>query len=319
MGEVSLALIPGLLVLITSFGPGTLIQCGLSVLSALSAEAIALSLRKRSIQPTLLDGSALLTGLLLGVSLPPLLPWELSVFGSFFALWVGKHLYGGLGFNPFNPAMLGYAVLLIAFPKSMSQWPAPLAVDAGQFSWGFIEGAIFGGQPSMDAITRATPLDTFHQLKLGILPPDFVLNIPLTQNSERLHWAFVNLGFLLGGLWLLFRKLIPIAIPLGFLGSLLGLSLITFVLDPLHQPTPLYTLLSGGTMLGAFFITTDPVSGATTQRGRWIFAVGAGALVFAIRETGGYPDGIAFAILLMNLAAPTIDALTKPRTYGHPR
>ena len=319
MFEVSLALIPGIVALTYTFGAGVLQQSLIAVLSALTAEIIALKLRQRSIRATIGDGSALLTGLLLGISIPPHLPLELTIFGTFFALWFGKHLYGGLGFNPFNPAMLGYAVLLIAFPKSMSQWPPPLSTHGWTQIWGLIQNASLTHPGLIDAVTQATPLDSLHQLKLGMSSPEKIVGTSLFEDAGRVHWALINLGFLMGGLWLLGRRLIPLAIPAGFLGALLGLTLISVLLDPLQQPTPLYTLLSGGTMLGAFFIATDPVSGSTTPKGRWLFALGTGTLVFAIREVGGYPDGIAFAILLMNLAAPTLDAYTQPRTYGHPR
>jgi len=306
MAEVLLALVPGLAALVFQFGPGVLIQCLIALCAALLAEAAALRLRDRP-AATLADGSAALTAVLLAVSLPPLAPAWLAVFGAAFAILVGKQLYGGLGYNPFNPAMVGYAVLLISFPKPMTAWLPPVDWNATPLGFADAWNAIFLRELpeglNFDALALATPLDALKNP--SAIPP-----------SLGTGWAWANWGFLLGGLWLLGRKLIDWRIPVGFLGALSGCALAWFLWEPAGTPTPLFHLFGGATMLGAFFIATDPVTVATTPQGRWIHGVGAGALVFVIRAYGGYPDGVAFAVLLMNLAAPTLDHYTRPRVYG---
>jgi electron transport complex protein RnfD len=323
MAETLLALVPGLAALAWQFGPGVLLQCLIALLVAELAEAAMLSLRKRPVLPTLADGSAALTALLLGAALPPLAPWWIAVFGALFAIVAGKQLYGGLGHNPFNPAMAGYAVLLVSFPRQMSAWLPPLDLNPAPLSFAETWHAVFShglpGNLSFDALSMATPLDTL-KTQLG-------LNRPLDEIQAGTGfaplggagWQWANLGFLLGGLWLLWRKRIDWQIPLGYLGALFGLGLLAFLFEPGRHPTPLFHLFSGAAMLGAFFIATDPVSAATTPKGRWIYGLGIGALVLLIRAYGGYPDGVAFAVLLMNLAAPTLDHYTRPRAYGRPR
>lgn len=321
MLEVLAALVPGIAALVWQFGYGVLIQCLIALLAAELSEAAVLALRRRPIAPALADGSAALTAVLLAVSLPPLLPGWLTAFGAGFAIVFGKQIYGGLGYNPFNPAMVGYAVLLVSFPRPMTAWLPPLDLNAFPLSFLDTWHAIFGRELpaglSFDALAMATPLDVTKT------------QLALARNLDEIHaaglfagiggkgWQWVNFGFLLGGLWLLRRRRIDWRIPAGFLGALFSASLVFFLIDPGSHPTPLFHLFSGGAMLGAFFIATDPVSSATTPRGRLIHGAGVGFLVFVIRAFGGYPDGVAFAVLLLNLAAPTIDHTTRPRVYGH--
>ncbi|MGX2039729.1 electron transport complex subunit RsxD [Methylocaldum sp. MU1018] len=323
MLEVLVALIPGLTALVWQFGPGVLVQCLIALAAAGLGEAAMLSLRRRPIAPALRDCSAALTAVLLAVSLPPLAPWWLTAFGTLFAIVIGKHLYGGLGYNPFNPAMVGYAVLLISFPQHMTAWLPPKELSGSALSFADAWNAIFSRDlPSgvtFDALAMATPLDTIKtQLGLNRLL-DEIQTGGLFSGIGGRGWQWVNFGFLLGGLWMLKRGVIAWQIPAGFLSALFAVALIFFLIDPAVYPTPLFQCFSGAAMLGAFFIATDPVSASTTPRGRLIYGASIGLLVFVIRAWGGYPDGVAFAVLLLNLAAPTIDHYTRPRVYGHPK
>ncbi len=305
MFRVSLALLPGGLIMGWQWGWGLLFQLFIALMTAWGCEALVMIIRGRPTLPTLRDGSAMLTAVLLALSLPPLTPWWVTVTGAILAIVLAKHLYGGLGHNLFNPAMVAYAVLLVSFPRIMTTWPlAPRdMVDTGR---------LILGLSSFDGLTGATPLDAvktqWAQTRESGLLPHFD---PVAPNQ-----VWVNLGFLLGGLWLLSQRLIDWRIPLGFLGGLLTISLIAYLAEPQHYPTPLFQLSAGATQLGAFFIATDPVTAATTPRGRWIYAGGAGVIVAIIRLTGSYADGVAFAILLMNFTVPTLDRYTRPRVYG---
>jgi electron transport complex protein RnfD len=312
MTLVILATLPGLGVLTWLYGIGNLVNLLLASATALLVEALVLKTRQRPLFFFLNDRSALLSAVLLALALPPYAPWWLTVIASASALLLGKHLYGGLGQNPFNPAMLGYVVVLISFPLEMTRWPGIAQVSPG-------EGLqlIFGLAPLADGWVQATVLDTLK------------LNHSLTlQELYDSHAAFgllggagsewVNLAFLLGGLFLLYKKVISWHAPLGMLLALLVMSLLFWNgSGSASHGSPLLHLLSGATMLGAFFIITDPVSGATSPRGRLVFGMGVGIILYVIRAWGGYPDAMAFAVLLMNLAAPTIDYYTRPRTYGH--
>lgn len=321
---VVVAAIPGIAAQIHFFGYGTLIQLALGIVTACLCEALVLRLRARPLA-TLGDNSALLTGLLLGISLPPLAPWWLVVLGSAFAIIIAKQLYGGLGQNPFNPAMVGYVMLLIAFPVPMTSWLPPQSLLGLPIDFGHTLTQIFSGHAAslhallnVDGISSATPLDS---LKTGLRSGQTMSEIfhqPLWQGElAALGWQWVNAGFLLGGLLLLLRGLIHWQIPLGFLTAMALCAALGNQLAPQSIAPPLITLFSGATMLGAFFIATDPVSAATTPRGRLIFGLLCGLLVWLIRTYGGYPDGVAFAVLLANICVPLIDHYTQPRVYGH--
>jgi electron transport complex protein RnfD len=320
MLEVLAALLPGLAALAVQFGPGVLIQCLIALVVAATAEAAALRLRERPVAPTLRDCSAALTAVLLAVSLPPLAPWWIAAFGTLFAILIGKQVYGGLGYNPFNPAMVGYAVLLVSFPRQMTAWLPPLELNPSPLDFAATWNAICGRElPAglrFDALAMATPLDTLKTQLGRNIALDEIRGAGIFAGIGGKGWGWANFGFLLGGLWLLKRRLIAWQIPAGMLGALFAFSMVFFLLDPAIHPTPLFQLFSGATMLGAFFIATDPVSAATTPRGRLIYGALIGFWVFAIRAFGGYPDGVAFAVLLLNLAAPTIDHYTRPRVFG---
>ncbi len=321
MVQVMLALLPGALCLLWFFGWGIIFNLSIAVITSLLAEAMVLQLRKRPVIATLSDGSAALTGLLLGLALPPLAPWWIPVVGAVSAIVVAKQLYGGLGYNPFNPAMVGYVVLIVAFPLQMTLWTPPRGIE-GEFL-PFLETSrlvftqVLPDGMTLDGVTMATPLDA-SKTQFGLnLTWSEILSNPLFGNFAGYGWEWINLSFLLGGLWLWKIRAIGWQIPLGMLSALFCVSLLFHVADADSFASPLFHLFSGATMLGAFFIATDPVSAATTARGRFYFGAGIGVLTYVIRTWGGYPDGVAFAVLLMNMAAPTIDHYTKPRVFGH--
>jgi electron transport complex protein RnfD len=323
MRRVLYALLPGVITLFWSFGWGVLIQIAMASASALLAEAIMLNLRGRALRPFLTDGSAVVTAWLLAVSLPPLAPWWLSATGTGFAIVIAKHLYGGLGYNPFNPAMVGYAVLLISFPLEMTSWPLPQLLSDSQPDLTTTATIIFAGIPApaaaIDALTGATVLDVIKtRLGQGQSLADITAT-PLFGYIAGSGREWSSMAFAAGGLWLLISGTADWRIPLTMLLSLLTLATVFHVSAPFYYASPVFHLVAGATLLGAFFIATDPVSASTTPRGRLIYGAGIGCLTYLIRVFGGYPDGLAFAVLLMNLAAPSIDYFTRPRVFGRPR
>jgi len=302
MMQVILALVPAIAAYVWYFGWGVLVNIVFASVVALACEALVLTLRRRPILPFLSDGSALVTAVLLGMILPPLSPWWLVLVGVAFAIIIAKHLYGGLGYNPFNPAMIGYVVLLISFPVEMTRWMPPHLPH----------------HISIDAIGMATPLDTVKvQLGLHKTVEEIHRASPVFGHIGGKGWEVINGLILLGGLWLLYRRIITWQVPVGMLGALLIIATIFHIGSPDTLPSPLFHLASGGAMLGAFFIATDPVSGATSPRGRLLFGIGVGLFTYIIRTWGGYPDGVAFSVLLMNMAAPSLDYFTQPRVFGH--
>jgi electron transport complex protein RnfD len=321
MVRVMLALIPGVLCMFWFFGWGVLVNLLSATATAVAAEALMLSIRRRPVGTTLLDGSAVLTGLLLGLALPPLAPWWIPVVGAGFAIVVAKQLYGGLGYNPFNPAMVGFVVLIISFPLQMTMWSPPAGLQGDGFGFADTLRLIFTGTlpagTALDSLTMATPLDAA-KTQLGL---DYTWSeiraAPQSGHIGGYGWEWINLGFLIGGLWLWRQRAVHWQIPAGLLGALFTVALLFHIADSDSFASPLFYLFSGATMLGAFFIATDPVSAATTPRGRLYYGAGAGILIYIIRTWGGYPEGVAFAVLLMNLAAPTIDYYTQPRVFGH--
>ncbi len=328
MRLVIYATLPGVLAQWYFFGWGNLIHIGLAMATALVCEFTVLSLRKKPISHELFDGSALLTALLIGICLPALAPWWISVIGTMFAIVIVKQLYGGLGHNPFNPAMAGYVMLLVSFPLQMTLWQPPLTLVAVDLNFSNTLTTILTGftvegysveqiRTSIDGITMATPLDTLKtNTGLGLTVFESIEN-PVFGNNFALGWEWINAGFLLGGIFLIFKKAIAWQTPVSFLLSLFICSFISYSLSPDSSASTMFHWFSGATMLGAFFILTDPVTGATSNKGRIIVGLLAGLLVYLIRTAGGYPDGVAFAILLCNMSAPLIDQYTRPRTYGH--
>jgi len=320
MLRVLLALVPGIAMYVWYFGPAILVSITLASFTALATEALMLRLRDRPVMPFLRDNSALLTAWLLALSIPPLAPWWLVVVGTAFSIAVAKHLYGGLGNNLFNPAMVGYAVLIISFPVQMTHWIAPHGL--GQTELAFLDqlGYIFRGvlppDVTLDAVTMATPLDTLKtHLHLDQTVRQ-ILDMPIYGRMAGQGSEFVSLGFLLGGIYLLATRIISWHIPVSYLGTLFVTAGIFHLSDPDHFVTPLFHWFSGAAILGAFFILTDPVSSPTTNMGRLIYAAGAGLITYLIRAFGGFPDGMAFATLLMNICVPLIVLYTQPRVFG---
>jgi len=316
MRWVILLCVPGLLAQTWFFGWGNLHNVLLCAITAIACEAAVLSLRKRPLRPYLSDYSALLTGVLLGIALPPLAPWWVLVVATSFAVIFAKQLYGGLGYNPFNPAMAGYALVLISFPLAMTtNWATPTALQAEFPSLSQTLQGIWQAAPIADGMSGATPLDVYkHDIKVGT--EESVTSNAIFGNYIALGWEWVNIAFLLGGLGLLALRIIPWQTPVGVIAGI-AVPALLFSSDA-DQAVPLTLhLFAGATMFGAFFIATDPVSSATTPLGRLVYGIGIGLLTYIIRRWGAYPDAIAFAVLLMNFAAPLIDVYTQPRTYGH--
>jgi len=320
MFKVLLALIPGIALYAWYYGPAILVSITLASLTALATEAAMLKLRGRPVLPFLSDNSALLTAWLLALSIPPLAPWWLVVVGTMFAISISKHLYGGLGNNPFNPAMVGYAVLIISFPVQMTHWVSPHGL--GQVELTFLEqlGYIFGGHfpasVTLDAVSMATPLDALKtQLHSGHAMAA-AMQLPIYSTLGGHGSEMVALAYVAGGIYLLANRIISWHLPVTFLATLFATAGIFYLVDPAHYAPPLFHWFSGAAMLGAFFILTDPVTSPTTIRGKFIFAAGAGFLTYIIRVFGGFPDGVAFATLLMNICVPLIDAYTQPRVFG---
>lgn len=321
---VIMATLPGLAMLTWGFGWGSLINVVWASLVAVICEAFVLILRRRSLKHYLTDYSAILTGVLLGLSLPSLAPWWLTLIATGFAIIIAKQLYGGMGHNPFNPAMIGYALVLIAFPLEMTSWLAPqsLAIAPSQ-TMNFLDTlqTIFpfiseSASKSYDVITMATPLEAFKQK--GAITSEEFWNTQLVVSHESWKaWQLVSVAYLAGGAYLIYRKVFTWHIPVSLLVTLSLLSLVFWSTDPSNFANPELHLLGGATMLCAFFIATDPVTAATSNKGKLYYGAGIGTLIFLIRTWGNYPDAVAFAVLLMNFVAPLIDHYTQPRTYGH--
>ncbi|MDR1888760.1 MAG: RnfABCDGE type electron transport complex subunit D [Zoogloeaceae bacterium] len=316
MRRVMLALVPGILVYTTLIGPALLVQICLASVAALIFEAALLKLRGIPVARFLDDGSALVTAWLIALTFPPLSPWWLTVTGVFFAIVVAKQLYGGLGQNPFNPAMVAFAACIIAFPALMSQWPAQgLSLPfANQME------VIFGFAPRLDALSSATPLDAIKTaLKLNTVGDniqELLMRQDLYGTFAGRGWEWVSMAYLCGGVLLLMMGVITWHTPFAFILSMTAISSLCWLIDPGRFSDPVFHLFSGGAMLGAFFIITDPVSGCSTPKGRLIFGCGAGLLAYLIRVFGVFPDGIAFAVLIMNIGAPLIDHCTQPTVFG---
>ena len=336
MRLVIYAVLPGILAQWYFFGWGNIVHISLAITTALLCEFIALSLRSntKNISKQLFDGSAILTAILLGICLPAIAPWWISVLGAAFAILVVKQLYGGLGHNPFNPAMAAYVMLLISFPVQMTSWQPPLFLMNIDLDFSNTLSTIFTGftsdgysveqlRTNIDGFTMATPLDTLKtNIGLGFTTFETIQNSLFSNDLSSslgfaFGWEWINLAFLAGGLVLIAKKAIAWQTPFSFLLSLFICSFIAYSLNPDNSASTLFHWLTGGCMLGAFFILTDPVSGATSVKGRLIIGALAGVLVYLIRTFGGYPDGIAFAVLLCNMTAPLVDQYTRPRTYGH--
>jgi Na+-translocating ferredoxin:NAD+ oxidoreductase subunit D len=321
MLKVLLALVPGIIAYVWVFGGGILVTITLATATALAAEAVMLKIRKRPIQPFLTDYSAVTTAWLLALAIPPLSPWWLIVVGTLFSIVIAKHLYGGLGYNPFNPAMVGYAVLIISFPVLMTKWPAALQLAQTKLSFidqlQFIFSGLLPQDIKLDAVTSATPLDylkTELKLKHDIAS---ITQTPLFGVLGGKGGEYVTGAYLLGGLYLWQQKIITWHLPTAFLAALAAISGVFWLVDSAHYASPIFHLFTGASMMCAFFIITDPVSGPTTPKGKLWFAAGVAVITYLVRVYGNYPDGVAFAVIFMNICVPLIDAHTQPRVFGH--
>jgi len=313
MGLVLLALVPGVMAYASKVGAGILVNLTIATFTAIAAEALMLRLRKRLVGVAVTDLSAVVTAWLVALCFPPIVPWWLTVMAVLVAIVIAKHLYGGLGQNPFNPAMVAYCTMIVAYPALMSQWP-----PAGGLSFDTQLGLILGGARDIDGMTGATALDALRTgLRGGTASVDAVMQGSAFGFLGGRGWEWISLGYIAGGALLLLTRTITWHMPAAFIGTLTLVSGLFWLFDPSHFASPLFHLASGGAMLAAFFIVTDPVSGATTPRGKLIFAGGIALIAWLIRSFGAYPEGIAFGVLLMNICVPLIDMKTQPRVFGH--
>jgi electron transport complex protein RnfD len=310
MLSVILAACPGGLVMAWFFGSGIIINLLAAMALCMVFEAGILRLRNKPVSKTLLDGTAMVTGLLLGLSMPPLLPWWMLVIACFFAMVVAKQLFGGIGQNLFNPAMVGYAILLISFPLAMSTWPQSRLADTlppDLYTSVLIKLSL---HHIPDGFTMATPLDIFKHRQGQTTAEIWREGSAFGALSGR-GWEWINAAFLMGGSWLLYKKIARWPQVVSFLASLGVLAALFYDNgSSASHGSILMHWFGGATMLGAFFILTDPATAPDTNKGLLWYGVGAGILVYIIRVWGAYPDGVAFAILLMNMATPMINQLT---------
>ncbi|MEE8156886.1 MAG: RnfABCDGE type electron transport complex subunit D [Gammaproteobacteria bacterium] len=325
MRQVLIALVPAAVAYVWFFGFGLIANLIIAAAAATGTEALMLRLRRQSTVATLNDYSALVTAALLAFTLPPLTPWYVTAAGTVFAIAVAKHLFGGIGFNPFNPAMAGYVVLLVSFPLELNRWLPPNSMELAAAQLTLLQSlqvTFTGALPAgfgWDAVTMATPLDEMQTgLKLKRMVPE-ILSGPAYGGLGGAGWGWLNLWFAAGGLWLLYRGVIRWHIPVSMLAGLGLMAALFHLADADTRPSMMFHLLSGATMLGAFFIATDPVSAATSIRGRLVYGAGIGILTYVIRAFAKYPDGLAFAVLIMNAAVPAIDYFTRTRVYGNER
>ena len=312
MGLVLLACIPGLLATLWTQGWGVLFSLLLCASSALCCEAALLAVRRQPVLPALNDGSALVTAVLLAIALPGQAPWWVPVTAAGIAIGVGKQAFGGVGRNLFNPAMVGYAFVLLNFPLHMNHW--------SNHAIGFVDSLqqVAGGGGQVDAWAGPTILDGLRHNRSLTLDELFARH-PGFGNVGGRSSEWINLALLFGGLFLLRRKVISWHAPAGLLGGLFLFSLLAWNGSGSDSNgSPLLHLFSGSTMLAAFFIATEPVSGPKATLARLLFGFGAGVLIYLIRTWGSYPDGTAFAILLMNLAVPALDRFALQRQQVSP-
>ena len=306
MYGVIIALIPALLVSFTYFGLGSVVVCLCSVAACMFFEW-AITKYMLKVQPSLTDGSAILTGLLLGMNLPSNFPIWMIILGALFAIGVGKMSFGGLGQNPFNPALVGRCFLLVSFPAAMTSWPV-----TGQL------GAY------TDATTGATPLSL---MKTAIKTGDSSVLDQLPNSLEMLLGNVSNgmgagtigevcaLALIIGLLFMLWRKIITWHIPVSIIATVFVFSGLLHLVSPVYA-NPVQVILSGGLMLGAIFMATDYVTSPMTHQGQLIYGVAIGVLTVVIRNWGSYPEGMSFAILIMNAFTPLINTYVKPKRFG---
>ncbi len=305
MYGVLIALIPTLLVSLYFFGVGALIVIVTSVISAVIFEYL-ISKYILKTKPSIMDGSAVITGLLLAFNVPSNLPVWIVIIGALVAIGIGKMTFGGLGNNPFNPALVGRVFLLVSFPVQMTTWPAPIQSRL-QY---------------LDAVTGATPLGIVKEgLRNGEQVSELVKQIPSNMqmfigNVGGSLGEVAGLAILLGLIWLLYKKVITWHIPISMLGTIFIVSGIFWLINPEKYMDPVFHIIAGGALLGAVFMATDYVTSPMTPKGQLIFGIGIGFLTVMIRLFGAYPEGVSFAILIMNAFVPIINLYVKPKRFG---
>jgi electron transport complex protein RnfD len=301
MRAVLYSLVPACGVAVYFFGLRALVVLLIATFGCLATEAVCQRLMGQTV--TVTDGSAAITGVLLALNLPPTSPWWLTLLGAVIAIVVGKQVYGGLGANPFNPALVARVVLLISFPVQMTTWSVPAPLGSG-----------------LDLVTTATPLGAWKNAVMltGQLPAsmqgsttDFFLG-----NMPGCIGEVSALALLLGASYLFYKRILTWHIPAAYVGSVVLLSGLFWLINPAKYPNPVFHLVTGGLVLGAFYMATDMVTTPVSMRGMLVFGAGCGLLTVLIRLFGGYPEGVSFAILLMNAATPLIDRYLRPRTFG---
>ena len=326
MATVMLALTPATLFGFWLYGWPAINVWLVSLAVAALAEAATLKIMGQPVRSALFDGSALLTAWLLALSLPPWAPWWLAAVGSLFAIVIAKQVFGGLGQNLFNPAMAARVMLLISFPLEMTSWVAPMPISSA-IAPGFLDGLAitFAGIAPADGVSSATLLgqvktDLGRGLGLDSILASVYHPAAMTWGERPGSLGETSAVLLLaGGLVLIARRIITWHIPLAMLAGVALPALLANGIAPDHYPGLAYHLLSGGLILGAFFIATDPVSSPNSVSGQLVFGFACGLLTWIIRTWGGYPEGVAFAVMLMNAGTPVIDRYFKPRIYGRDR
>jgi len=300
MYRVILALVPALIWSVVVFGLDAVRVTLVSVISCVAFEFVIQKYILK-VTPKISDGSAVITGILLAFNVPASLPWWIIVIGALAAIGVGKMSFGGLGNNPFNPALVGRVFLLISFPVQMTSWPALHAVDGTTTATplALLKEGIKNGQPVHDLMSKLPQVSDL-----------FYGNIPGSMGEISALMLLIGLAYML---W---RKVITWHIPVGVLGTIFIFQGILWLVNPDHFIEPAFYLLTGGAMLGAIFMATDMVTSPMNPRGQIIFAVGIGVITVLIRNFGSYPEGISFAILIMNAFTPLINAYVKPKRFG---
>lgn len=293
MHSVVMALVPAMAVSIYFFGLNALVLIATCVAASIITEIVFQKVRKQPV--TAYDGSAIITGILLALTLPPSFPIHGAILGSVFAIAIGKHFFGGLGFNIFNPALLGRAFLQATYPVLITTWTEPFA------------GAV-------DAVSAATPiaLAKFEGV-FTELAPMALGTVPGSLGETSV------IAIIIGGLYLRYKGYINWKLPLGYLGSIFFFGAIFYFVNPAKYPNPFFHLFAGGAMLAAWFMVTDMVTTPVTAKGQWIFVIVAGFIVIIIRLFGGLPEGVMYSILLMNSIVPLINRWTRPRVFGAPK
>jgi Na+-translocating ferredoxin:NAD+ oxidoreductase subunit D len=302
MYRVVIAMIPALLWSVFVFGLDALRVTFIAVAACIAFEYLIQKYLMK-VKPSVTDGSALVTGILLAFNVPASLPWWIIVIGALAAMGIGKLSFGGLGNNIFNPALVGRVFLLISFPVQMTSWPVTR-------------------QSEVDAVTSATPL--------GMIKEALMSGTSVSQVTEQLPGAtdlllgsisgslgeISALMLVIGGLYMVFRKVITWHIPVSIIGTVALVAAVFWLVDPQTYIHPVYHVLTGGLMLGAIFMATDMVTSPMTPKGQIIYGVGIGVITIAIRLFGAYPEGISFAILIMNAFTPLINTYVKPKRFG---